>query len=561
MSNNKVAKVQRKRAEKLLKLGKLADSKIAYFECCKLNPNDGQAWFSAGQVSSRLNHFQDASVAFQRALGLNPNMAEIYFELAQAQSSLGQYLEAEQNYRSFLMMSPSSGEGYHAYAKLLHTTGRISDATNNYRKASELLTNNASLYLEFGSILQKQGLSDEALEQYLKAQKLKPEFVDVYYHLANHYRDIRQLDLALVNYNKAFELAPGDEAIHHYYLGTLSEAKQNTIDALSHYNRAIKLNQNLPEVHLSKALCLLYTGQFAEGWVEYEWRLKCPDWLRQRRLNTLKTPVWDGGSYPDKAILVIAEQGYGDTFQFCRYLSLLAENFSKVVVYCKPEVASLIQSVDGVDEVVLTTQEISVERFDSYVYMMSLPYLFKTTLDTIPNQSPYIHAPKQLKPELDKCLAGDGLKVGLAWSGSPSNSKNTIRNIPLSDLAPLGNISGIRFFGIQKGPGSEQASSPPENMDFTDLSHLINDFSDTAAVISKLDLVISVDSAVAHLAGALGIPVWVFIYMPPDWRYLIGREDSPWYSSMRLFRQDDSRDWQPVIKQVEEKLIELSSVL
>jgi len=554
MSNIKAAKAQKKRAEKLFKLGKLAESKVAYFECCKLSPNDVQAWLSAGQISSRLNHFQDSCVAFQRVLSLNPNMTDVYFDLAQAQFSRGQYIEADQNYRSFLMMSPSSGEGYHAYAKLLHNTGRISDAIENYRKAIELISNNSELNLEFGSILQRQGLFVEALQQFETAQNLQPALVDVYYHLANLYRDMRQLDLALLNYNKAFELAPADEAIHYYYLGTLSESKGNVVEALSHYNRSIELNNGLPEVHLSKALCLLYSGQFEEGWAEYEWRQKCPDWLRQRRFHSLNTPVWDGGSYPDKSIVVIAEQGYGDTFQFCRYLTLLADKFSTVIVYCKPEVANLIQSVDGVDVVVLTSQEISLERFDAYVYMMSLPYLFKTTLDNIPNKSPYIHAPKQLKPELGECLGGDGLRVGLAWSGSPSNAKNAIRNIPLSSLAALGNISGIRFFGIQKGPGSEQASSPPENMDFTDLSHLIDDFSDTASVISKLDLVISVDSAVAHLAGALGIPVWVFVYMPPDWRYLMDRDDSPWYPSMRIFRQDKSRDWKPVIKQVENEL-------
>ncbi len=561
MSNQKVAKAQKKRADKLLKLGKLREAKEAYFEFCKIHPGDFQAWQSAGLISSRLNHFQDAAAAFNQALSLNPNLPELYFELAQAQFSLQQYLDADQNIRSFLVMRPDSGEGYWAYAKLLQNWGRISEATESYRKANELLGNDAAFYIDFGSLLQKQGMYDEALEQFKKAQDVDPEFAQVYYRLATLYRDTQQFDSALHHYNKAFELAPADEAIYHFYLGSVSESKGDTADALSHYDKALALNNELPEAHLNKALCLLLVGKFKEGWAEYEWRLRCPDWMRQRHLQLPNIPLWNGVSWPGKTILVIAEQGYGDTFQFCRYLTLLAERFSKVVVYCKPEIAGLIKSVDGVDEVVISGQNVLAEHFDSYVYMMSLPHLFGSTLDTIPNKSPYIQVPTQLANEWQQrvCLDNKGFKVGLAWSGSPSNARNVIRKIPLSDLAPLGNVPGVRFFGLQKGPGCEEALSPPENMDFIDLSNSISDFSDTAAAIEGLDLVITVDSAVAHLAGALGKPVWVLLYTPPDWRYLIDREDSPWYPSMRIFRQDESRRWAPVIKRAANELQKIVS--
>lgn len=547
----KTLKTQLKYAEKLRKAGKLGQAKSTYFECCKLNPDDYACWQAFGQISYQLQHHKDASTAFQRAISINPNLDELYYQLALSQSSLGEYVAAERNFRSYLMMRPDAGAGYWAYARLLHDWGRIAEATENYQKASQQVPNATMLHLEFGIILQKQGRYDEALEQFLKTQALQPDHASVYNHLGNVYRDMGRFGLALSNYNKAFELSPADQAKYQFYLGTLAESRGEALAALSHYDKALALDDSLTDAHLNRALCLLLLGKYKEGWSEYEWRLRHADWLRQRHLRLPDKPRWCGESWPEKTILVIAEQGYGDTFQFCRYLSLVAKRFAKVLVYCKPKIARLLASVEGVAEVITTDQGAPQDAFDTYVYMMSLPQVFATTRDTIPKDIPYIHVPDERAADWRKQLQGPGLKVGLAWSGSPANAKNVLRQVALSELAPLGDVSGVRFFGLQKGPGSEQALSPPENMDFTDVS---KDFSDTAAVIAKLDLVISVDSALAHLAGALGKPVWVLLYTPPDWRYGMAGEASPWYPTMRIFRQRDRGDWTPVIGQIQTEL-------
>lgn len=511
-----------------------------------------------GNIANRLNHYQDAASAYQRALKLNPNLTDAYFELAQAQAALGLFLEAQKNYRSYLLMRPDSGKGYQAFANLLQRWGRLVEATENYQKAVELISDDPELHLQLGALLQQQGLFDEAMAQYEKAQQLNPELASTYNHMAMLFRDTDQTDLALVNFKKAFDLAPEQEASYEYYLGSVCDNQNDTDSALTHYETALQINNDLAEAHFSRALCLLKKGQFKQGWAEYEWRRRIPNWLKQRNHHVTNILLWKGEKLPESTILMIAEQGYGDIFQFSRYLPLLAKHFAKVVVRCKPEVARLLSLVDGVDEVILTTDEIATTRYHAYVHLMSLPYLFGTTLKTIPGNVPYLIAPAESKSQWHERIGNDGFKVGLVWSGSPQNSKNIARNIRLADLAPLGEIPGVRFFGLQKGPGSEQASIPPANMDFTDLGKIINDFSDTAAAISNLDLVISVETAVAHLAGALGKPVWTLPYFPTDWRWLEERDDSPWYPSMWLFHQDAKKDWSAVIERV---VFELRSLM
>ena len=554
MSHKNVLKAQKKRAEKLLSVGKLPEARLAFVELCKLNSNDFQSWLTSAMLATRLKNYPEAATAYQHALKLNPNLTDAYFELAQTQATMGRFTEAQQNYRAFLMMCPDSDEGYKAYAKLLKRWGRLTEATENYRKAAELNSGDIETLLELGSLLQQQGLFDEALIQFNKAKQIKPELAHIYNQIASLYRDTNKPELALQHYRKAYELAPMQEASYEFYLGTVYESQGDTDTALNHFDKAIQCNPELAEAHLSRAVCLLKKGEFKQGWAEHEWRRYHPNWLQQRNHQIPRIPLWDGKASPDKTILVVAEQGYGDVFQFSRYLPQLAKLFAKVIVRSKPEDATLLASIEGVDAIITGIEGINATQFHAHLHLMSLPYYFGTTLETIPAKVPYLHAPADTIEHWHEKIGSDGFKIGLVWAGSPSNVKNQIRNIQLADLAPLGEIPGIRFFGLQKGPGSEQAASPPGNMDFTFLGDGIKDFADTAAVISNLDLVISVDTATAHLAGALAKPVWTLLYFPSEWRWLERREDSPWYPSMRLFRQNSDKDWMPVIKRVADEL-------
>ena len=559
MSNKNALKVQKKRAEKLLKAGKLPQAGQAFFDLCKADPNDDQTWFTFATIASQLNHHKDAVSAYSHALQLNPNLTEAYYELALSLVALEQYHEAEKNFRSYLLMRPDAGKGYRAYAQLLHRWGRIAEATEKYHKAAELIKDDVNLHVDLSGLLRQQGLFDEALTQLEQARQLQPNDPNIFNALATLYRDTQQKELALQHYNRAFELAPQHKAVYQYYLGTAYESEGDINQALSHYDNAIALKPDLAEAHLNKALCLLLTEQYKEGWAEYEWRKQHPDWLKQRNHQVHGIPAWQGESLPDKTVLVIAEQGYGDCFQFCRFLTPLSQLCAKVVVRCKPEIAALLEQTTGVDEVISISTEIDPAQFDVHVHMMSLPHLLSITLENLPNTTPYLHAPAVLTKQLNESIGSSDFKVGLAWSGSPANPKNYIRKISLVELAPLADIPGIRFFGLQKGPGSEQALAPPANMVFTDLADELSDFSHTAAAIENLDLVITVDSAVAHLAGALGKPVWTLLYSPPDWRYLIQREDSPWYPTMRIFRQDERKTWEPVVERLAAELRQIAN--
>lgn len=550
MPSKNALKAQKKRAEKLLKAGKLPQAGQAFYELCQADPGDAQTWFTFASIASQLNHHKDAVSAYSRALHLNPNLAEANFGLASSLTALEQYHEAEKNFRSFLLMQPNSGKGYYAYAQLLQRWGRITEATEKYQKAAELIHDSAELCVSLSAILRLQGMFDEALTPLEQARQLQPKDPNIYLALATLYRDTQHTEQALAHYEEALKLAPQHEAVYQYYLGTVYEGEGDEKQALIHYDNAISLKPDLAEAHVNKALCLLLTEQYIEGWAEYEWRKKHPDWLKQRNHQVQGIPAWRGDSLPEKSVLVVTEQGYGDCFQFCRFLTPLSQQFAKVTVRCKPEVAALLESVTGIHEVISISDEVDTTQFDVHVHMMSLPHLLGITLENLPNTAPYLHAPAILTGQLQELMGTEGVKVGLAWSGSPANPKNYIRKISLAELAPLADIPNLRFFGLQKGPGSEQALTPPPNMTFTDLADELHDFSHTAAAIENLDLIISVDSAIAHLAGALGKPVWTLLYSPPDWRYLMHREDSPWYPSMRIFRQNEEKSWAPVVQQV-----------
>jgi hypothetical protein len=252
--------------------------------------------------------------------------------------------------------------------------------------------------------------------------------------------------------------------------------------------------------------------------------------------------------------LLHSEQGFGDTIQFIRYAPLLARQGARVVVECQPELRSLLRGVEGVQH--LLAQGEPLPPFDLHAPLLSLPLAFGTRLGSIPAQVPYLKADPALAEAWRGKVAGDGrrLKIGLAWAGSPARKGDRQRSVSLSALAPLAAVKGADFYSLQKGPAAEQAKNPPPEMRLMDLTAELKDFADTAALIASLDLVISVDTAVAHLAGAMARPVWTLLEFVPAWRWLLDREDSPWYPTMRLFRQPSRGDWGSVVRRVAEAL-------
>jgi hypothetical protein len=318
-------------------------------------------------------------------------------------------------------------------------------------------------------------------------------------------------------------------------------------EALSVCQRAIQLRPDHAGAHWNKSLVLLLKGDFAQGWAEYEWRWQSKDFRSPRR--DFPQPQWRGEDPSGRTILLHAEQGFGDTIQFIRYAPLLAGRGARVIVECQPELQRLLGGVEGIQH--LTARGEPLPPFDLHTPLLSLPLAWGTRVKTIPGNVPYIKPDPALVGAWRGRLAGDSaLKVGLVWAGSPIRKDDRYRSLPLSSLAPLAGVKGVSFYSLQKGKATEQAQNPPPGMNLIDMTEEIKDFADTAALISHLDLVITVDTAVAHLAGAMAKRVWTMLEFVPAWRWLLNREDSPWYPTMRLFRQPAIRDWATVIRRV-----------
>jgi hypothetical protein len=380
-----------------------------------------------------------------------------------------------------------------------------------------LSSNYAPAHNNLGTIRHRQGRFDEAEEALRRAIELDPRLGPAYANLGNTLAAQDRLDEAAIPAAEATRLSPGD-----------------------------------PHAHLIIAQIRLLQGDLPGGWPEYEWRVRKFPFLFRHFSGK---PRWAGESLAGRTILVYAEQGMGDTIQFARFIPIVAKLAKRVIVECQPELAELMGSIDAKFEVVPSRQPLP--GFDTYSSLVSLPGVLKTTLATIPSEVPYLRADEARIESWRQRVAGDGakLRVGVVWAGNPQHEKDRERSCRLDDLAPLANVPGVVFYSLQKGDPAKQASNPPAGMNLIDVGGELKDFSDSAALMMNLDLVITVDTAAAHLAGALARPVWTLLPLVGEWRWLRNRDDSPWYPTMRLFRQQRFGDWAPVAKKVADALL------
>ena len=446
---------------------------------------------------------------------------------------------------------PRAGGPHYTAGRLHEIAGRLTDAEASYRAAIRLAPDHAKAHNNLGGVLHMQGRLDAALASYRKALELDPRQPEANQNYASIARDTGALELAVEGYLRQTKAVPDDAEALNNLANAYRELGRHR-EALASFERATAADPDHAEAHFSRSFVLLLCGDYENGWKEYEWR-----W----RINAFNAPArrfpqvpWDGREIAGGTILVHAEQGLGDTLQFVRYAPRVAERCAFVILECQPELKSLMEPVTGIERVV--AQGETLPPFSAHVPMLSLPRVFGTTLESVPWRGPYIHAdPARSAAWRPRVGHGDGpLKVGLVWAGRPQQWDDRKRSVTLDMLAPLAQASGAVFYSVQKGEAAAQTASPPAGMNLVDLTAGIRDFSDTAALLSHLDLVITIDTSVAHLAGAMGIPTWVLVAHAPDWRYHLERGDNPWYPSMRLFRQDRDGDWTGPIARVAEQL-------
>jgi Tfp pilus assembly protein PilF len=455
--------------------------------------------------------------------------------------------EAEQLYRQILAEQPEHSGAIHFLGMIAHQMGRNDVALDLIRRSIALSPNVPMGHNNLGNILKEIGQLDEAVAAFRKAIALKGDSAEVHNNLGDVLRDIGQLDDAIAACRQAIALSPGYAEAYANLANALSD-QGRLDDAIAAYRQALVRNPAIPEIHKNLSLALLRRGDFPEGWEEYEWRWKCGDFRSSTR--DFVQPRWDGGTLEGRVILLHAEQGFGDAIQFIRYVPLVIQRGAKVIIECPAALQRLFQGSGDEYEIVARGQPLPA--FDCHCPLLSLPRAFQTVLVNIPRAVPYLRADPENAQRWQRRLADSlaAARVGLVWAGNSADRDDRNRSMNLARLAPLGKIPAVRFFSLQKGDAAAEAKTPQPGLELVDWTNELTDFADTAAFVANLDLVISVDTAVAHLCGALRKPIWTLLPFSSDWRWLSEREDSPWYPSMRLFRQGTWGDWDSVISRV-----------
>jgi Flp pilus assembly protein TadD len=431
--------------------------------------------------------------------------------------------------------------------------GNTGQALVCFQSAQRIDPLNSTLYLYVGASLHDLKRFDEAVVCYEKALQITPSMGETHNNLGNSLMALGRFAEAADSFSSSSELLPASP-VPLTALATVLQALGKVTEAEADCRRALLLDPSFAAAHWNLALNLLLQGRYAEGWQEYEWRWRKSDFTSPCRHTDI--PLWDGSPLLGRTILLHAEQGFGDAIQFARYAPLVAQRGGTVVVECHPQLVQLIQTIDGIQTVVPFGAPLP--PFNCQAPLLSLPRIFETTLQSIPSRCPYMAVRDEYLKKWAALISthSASLRVGLVWAGK--SYPDPLRSCRLAELAPLALLHNVTFYSLQLGAGSEQAASPPSGMTLIDLTDQIHDFANTAALIDQLDLVIGIDTAVAHLAGALGKPVLLLLPFAPDWRWLLHRSDSPWYPTMRIFRQKQPGDWSDAILNVQAALETLS---
>lgn len=437
-------------------------------------------------------------------------------------------------------MRPTQPQLHNNLGVILEDLGRHDEAIGRYRQALALQPGYCEASCNLGNALRSLGQNEAAVDQYRAALLLDPGYIDAHYNLANTLRAEGNWQEAVEQYRKLLTLKP-DHLSGWINLGGTLHTMSRFPEAMQAQRRALEIHPENADAHWNLALSLLATGDYRQGWQEYQWRLKGPAFPA----TFAGRPMWDGSSLAGRTLLLRTEQGFGDALQFFRYAQLLAREGMNVVLECRPELLALFASQNPRLPCFALGEE--PPPFDTFAYLMSLPFLLGTTLSTLPAQIPY------LEPDPELCAlwrqrmqSAGGVKVGLVWAGSAGYNNDRYRSLPLSVLEPLAGVPGLELYSLQLGSAAAELAKHSWGSAVRDLSGSLRNFSDTAALMANLDLVVAVDTAVAHLAGAMGKPVYLMLPGSCDWRWLTGRSDSPWYPTLRLYRQETVGDWTAV---------------
>ncbi|MDX1948749.1 MAG: tetratricopeptide repeat protein [Pirellulaceae bacterium] len=561
--------------------GDLTTAERLYRQLLQAEPKHADAWHLLGVAAWQSGRHDEALASIRQAIALNSTVADYHSNLGLVHQSLGQWDEAIACGREAVRLRPAFAEAHLNLGHALTNRRRYAEAIASCSEAARLRPDLPEAHNNLGNALRQAGRLSEAIASFETALRLRPEFPEAWNNLGVAQAKLGQVPAAIAAWQAAIRLRPSyaeahdnlgqllkeagqlDEAIRcfrqalavrpdyaeaHLNLG-LSLAEQGRHDeALSCYDAALQVRPDLAQAHVKRGHVHLLSGDFAQGWREHEWRLRCDDF----EARDFAQPRWNGESLAGRTILLHAEQGLGDTIQFIRYAPLVSLRGGQVIVECQRPLAKLLAGFEGVDQLVPRGEPLP--EFAVQAPLLSLPHLFGTTLHTIPAAVPYLRAePQRIERWRQRIGESPGFRIGIAWQGNPAYRLDKLRSIRLARFAPLAAVPGVRLISLQKNLGSEQIAELRDQFTVEDFSaelDLEGAFLDTAALMTALDLVVTSDTSLAHLAGALGVPTWVALPVDPDWRWLLAREDSPWYPSMRLFRQTERGNWSEVFGRI-----------
>jgi tetratricopeptide (TPR) repeat protein len=572
-------------ANVLMFQNKLDEAIASYEQALRFLPGDPDLFNNLGHVLMKQGKVEEGINRCKNAVRLRPAFAEAHNNLGIGHEWQGQWEDAEACYRRAIELKPDFPDAWNNLGNANRHYRRLAEAVKCYRQALSIRPDFPDAERNLGLVLES--LSDWAAAEtcYRNLLHRHPDYVDGWNNLGNVFRQEGHLDYAVECYQRAVDMRPeypelglssdsnvswgaaetclrrlierrpqSPEAWNS--LAAVLRQRLNFDEAVRCYHKALSLQPDFKRAHKNLGMTLLVLGRFEHAWAEYEWRWQCPPF----KPRPFTEPLWDGSPLNGRTILLHAEQGLGDAIQFVRYAALVKQRGGKVVVECSSALIPLLSTCRAVDRCIAS--ESMLPHFDTHAPLLSLPSIMNTTLATIPADVPYLFADPKLKERWRKEIGTDGgLKIGIAWQGNPRHPNDWQRSVALTRFAPLAKFRRVKLHSLQIGMGSDQLTESTDRFPIVDLGNRFQNFADTAAVLVNLDLVITVDSAVAHCAGALGVPVWVLLPAVPDWRWLLNREDSPWYPTMRLFRQSQSDSWDAVFDRLLAAVIEKTDAL
>jgi tetratricopeptide (TPR) repeat protein len=546
------------RATMLRELGRLEEALASYDQAIALKPDYAEARRSRGIVLCDLSRSEEGLASFDQAIALKPDDADAWLHRGVTLRELGHFEDALATLDRAIALRPTYAEAHGNRGNVLCDLRRHEEAVASYERATELKPDYFEVFSNKVVPLRELRRMDDALAASVRAITLKPDYAEGLNNHGGALYDVRRLEEALTIFDRVIALKPDYPSAYNNRGVVLYELRR-LHEALVDLEHAIALKPDYAEAHHSLAMCRLMLGEFADGWAHYEWRWKTEQFRNERR--NLDAPLWLGAeNLQGRTILLRSEQGLGDTLQFCRYVPDVAALGAKVILQVQPGLERLMARLEGVARVITLGE--APPRHEFQTPLMSLPLALGAPPDV--RRARYLEAEPEAAAWASR-LAGTGkLRVGLCWAGGArpyqmvANSIDRRRSLSLEMLAPLAAIDGVTFYNLQKGPPAEQLAevrargwAGPE---IIDLTAELNDFADTAGLVANLDLVITCDTAVAHLTGGLGTPVWILNRFDACWRWLGDRADSPWYAGARLFRQPTPGDWTSVVDEVRQEL-------